>query len=300
MTSYIDGRGTSPVVETDFRLPTAGGGRPDRAHVPTPSTLADGESDVVPPKWCQEPAVLETCKLLTGRKTMTRARDDRHGESNARFPLANDHALQRIAPGATHISTWLSVTQQAWIVAHYRHWVHGPVPPRRATVRAHEMSVQTVCLGWHWRPYQYSRLATDVNGNRVLEIPEWMIRLGREALRACGDPGAAHYAPDVALVNYYDDDARMGMHQDKDEAVLAPVVSISLGDTGVFRFGNPDTRSRPYRDLALNSGDLFVFGGPSRLAYHGVTKILSGTAPSGIGLERGRINITLRETGLRE
>jgi alkylated DNA repair protein (DNA oxidative demethylase) len=78
------------------------------------------------------------------------------------------------------------------------------------------------------------------------------------------------------------------------------VVSISLGDTGVFRFGNPDTRSRPYRDLALNSGDLFVFGGPSRLAYHGVTKILSGTAPSGIGLERGRINITLRETGLRE
>lgn len=90
----------------------------------------------------------------------------------------------------------------------------------------------------------------------------------------------------------------MGMHQDRDEVSRAPVVSLSIGDACTFRFGNPDNRNRPYRDVVLESGDVFVFGGPSRLAYHGVTAIHPGTAPAGCGLAAGRINITLRETGL--
>ncbi len=91
----------------------------------------------------------------------------------------------------------------------------------------------------------------------------------------------------------------MGLHQDKDERSPAPVVSLSIGDTCRFRFGNPPvTRSQPYQDLDLASGDLFVFGGPARLAYHGVPKVYPGTAPAGCGLESGRINITLRVTGL--
>src|SRR5690606_36695806 len=83
---------------------------------------------------------------------------------------------------------------------------------RGATVRGHEMSVRTVCLGWHWRPYQYSRDAVDVNGNRVLDMPDWMVRMGRKALvAATGDPHAGdEYTPDTALVNYYDEAARMG------------------------------------------------------------------------------------------
>ena len=71
----------------------------------------------------------------------------------------------------------------------------------------------------------------------------------------------------------------MGMHQDKEERADAPVVSLSIGDTCVFRFGNTETRGRPYTDVELRSGDLFVFGGPSRWAYHGVPKILPGTSP---------------------
>ncbi|MBP2387489.1 alkylated DNA repair protein (DNA oxidative demethylase) [Paeniglutamicibacter kerguelensis] len=162
------------------------------------------------------------------------------------------------------------------------------------------MSVQTVCLGWHWQPYAYSREATDVNGNRVLEFPDWMVRLGRKAiLEATNDPlAAANYTPDTALVNYYSDDSKMGMHQDRDEQSTQPVVSISIGDTCQFRFGNTLNRNKPYEDIALASGDLFVFGGPARLAYHGVTKILPGTAPAECGLASGRINITMRVTGL--
>lgn len=199
--------------------------------------------------------------------------------------------------GAHHVPGWLSLEQQRWLVDRFREWADGPVPIRAAKVRGHEMSVRTVCLGWHWRPYEYTREAVDVNGNRVLDFPDWMVRLGRKALAATGEPDD-DYTPDTALVNFYDADARMGMHQDKDERSLAPVVSLSIGDTATFRLGNTETRGKPYQDVDLASGDLFVFGGPARLAYHGVPRVYPGTAPPGCGLDAGRINITMRVTGL--
>ncbi|MDJ0358329.1 alpha-ketoglutarate-dependent dioxygenase AlkB [Paenarthrobacter sp. PH39-S1] len=211
-----------------------------------------------------------------------------------------DRPGRELGAGATWVPGWLTLEQQQWIVARFHEWVKGPVPIRAAKVRGNEMSVKTVCLGWHWRPYAYSREAVDVNGNRVLPFPDWMVRLGRKAVvETTGDPHAGDdYTPDTALVNYYDGAARMGMHQDKDEQSLAPVVSLSVGDTCRFRFGNTENRNRPFEEIELASGDLFVFGGPSRLAYHGVTKVLPGTAPEGCGLRTGRINITLRVTGM--
>ncbi|MEA9986225.1 MULTISPECIES: alpha-ketoglutarate-dependent dioxygenase AlkB family protein [Subtercola] len=207
---------------------------------------------------------------------------------------------REVAPGAWHLPGWLTLAQQNWVAARFSEWASGPVPPAAAKVRGHEMSVKTVCLGWHWQPYRYTRDATNVNGSRVLPFPEWMLQLGRRALvAATGDAHAGDaYTPDTALVNFYDDAAHMGMHQDKDERSLAPVVSLSVGDSCRFRFGNPDARTKPYVDLTLASGDLFVFGGASRLAFHGVTRMLPGTAPEGCGLPSGRINITMRETGL--
>ena len=207
---------------------------------------------------------------------------------------------RELAPGAVHVPGWLTIEQQAWISARFREWAAGPVPPRAASIRGHEMSVKTVCLGWHWQPYKYSREATDVNGRRVLPFPDWMVRVGRLAVAEAYGRDAAEYTPDTALVNYYDDAARMGMHQDKDEVSLEPVVSLSIGESCLFRFGNSEGRGRPYQDVVLESGDLFVFGGPSRLAFHGVTKILPGTAPEGCGVGDGRINITLRVTGLND
>ena len=109
---------------------------------------------------------------------------------------------------------------------------------------------------------------------------------------------ATGYEPDAALVNLYDDRARMGMHRDADERSPAPVVSLSIGDSCVFRFGNTVNRNRPYTDIELRSGDLFVFGGPSRLAYHGVSRILPATADPACGLSSGRLNLTMRVTGL--
>ncbi|GAB3271171.1 alpha-ketoglutarate-dependent dioxygenase AlkB [Sinomonas notoginsengisoli] len=218
--------------------------------------------------------------------------------------LFGDELLERprreLSPGAVHVPGWLSLPQQAWITARFHEWSAGPVPLRAASVRGHEMSVRTLCLGWHWQPYRYTREATDVNGARVLPLPEWLARVGRLAVaEAYGQSTEGEdYTPDTALVNFYDESARMGMHQDRDELSRAPVVSLSVGDSCLFRFGNTGTRTRPYEDITIASGDLFVFGGPARLSFHGVMKTFPGTAPAACGLPSGRINITLRVTGL--
>jgi alkylated DNA repair protein (DNA oxidative demethylase) len=207
-----------------------------------------------------------------------------------------------VAPGAVHVPGWLTVERQRELVAACREWARGPVPMRQTALPGGGvMSVRTVCLGWHWQPYRYTRTAGDVNGARVAPFPEWLADLGRAALAAAygqDDERARGYAPDAALVNFYDGAARMGMHQDKEERSAAPVVSLSIGDACVFRFGNTETRNRPYTDVELLSGDLFVFGGPSRFAFHGVPKVRQGTADPAVGLRSGRLNITLRETGL--
>lgn len=100
------------------------------------------------------------------------------------------------------------------------------------------------------------------------------------------------HPPEACLVNFYSPDAKMGLHQDRDEADLdAPVVSISLGDTAKFRVGGT-ARTDPTRSFELRSGDVLVLGGASRLAFHGVDRILAGTSTL-LGTP-GRINLTLR------
>ncbi|MFE4060240.1 alpha-ketoglutarate-dependent dioxygenase AlkB family protein [Streptomyces sp. NPDC059096] len=230
---------------------------------------------------------------------------DAAGGGDALFPepLAARRTRTVVAPGAVHVPDWLPAERQRELVAVCREWARGPVPIRHTVLPSGGvMSVQTVCVGWHWQPYRYTRSAGDVNGARVAEFPGWLAELGRAALaEAYGDQAAATaYAPDTALVNFYDGDARMGLHQDKDERSAAPVVSLSIGDSCVFRFGNPESRGRPYTDVRLASGDLFVFGGESRFAYHGVPKVYPGTAGPETGMGGGRLNITLRETGLTD
>jgi alkylated DNA repair protein (DNA oxidative demethylase) len=98
--------------------------------------------------------------------------------------------------------------------------------------------------------------------------------------------------PEACLVNYYTSEAKMGLHQDKDEKDFsAPVLSVSLGDTAIFRLGGR-SRKDPTRKFNLNSGDVVMLGGDDRLAFHGIDRILPGT--SDLLEEGGRINLTLR------
>jgi alkylated DNA repair protein (DNA oxidative demethylase) len=103
--------------------------------------------------------------------------------------------------------------------------------------------------------------------------------------------------PEACLINLYDAGAKMGLHQDRDEQDLAaPVVSLSLGDTALFRIGGVERGGRT-RSLRLQSGDAIVFGGPARLIFHGVDRIMPGS--SSLLLEGGRINLTLRRVSSR-
>ncbi len=204
------------------------------------------------------------------------------------------------APGAVHVPDWVAPRDQRELLDACRDWARPPAGLRTVrTPGGGTMTARQVSLGRHWYPYGYADTAVDGDGAPVKPFPSWLDDLARRAVtEALGADAVAGEPYDIALINFYDADARMGMHRDADERSDAPVVSLSLGDTCVFRFGNPETRTRPYTDVELRSGDLFVFGGPSRLAYHGVPRVHAGTAPPESGLT-GRLNITLRVSGLR-
>ncbi len=205
-------------------------------------------------------------------------------------------ARTEVAPGAVHVPDWLAPARQRELLEACRAWARPPAGLRTVrTPGGGTMTARQVCLGRHWYPYGYARTVVDGDGAPVKPFPHWLGELGREAVRDALDLDVSGY--DIALINFYDGDARMGMHRDSDEKADAPVVSLSLGDACVFRFGNTETRTRPYTDVELRSGDLFVFGGPARLAYHGVPRVHPGTAPPELGLT-GRLNITLRVSGL--
>ncbi len=98
--------------------------------------------------------------------------------------------------------------------------------------------------------------------------------------------------PEACLINFYSSTAKMGLHQDRDEETFdAPVLSVSLGDTALFRIGGTK-RADPTRSVRLASGDVVVMGGKARLAYHGIDRVMAGT--SSLLADGGRINLTMR------
>jgi alkylated DNA repair protein (DNA oxidative demethylase) len=201
-----------------------------------------------------------------------------------------------IAPGAYHFQRLLSLDRQHELSEECRALMDGAVPAYVPIVRGGgRMHVRMLCLGRHWngKTYKYEPTRTDFDGLPAPPLPDSFSRLAREISSVAGMPLEA----DLCILNYYDADGRMGLHQDKDEsersiAAGLPVVSVSLGDTARFLFGGL-RRKEPVEARALESGDAFVFGGPARLRYHGVSRIIPGTAPPELGLT-GRFNLTFR------
>ena len=204
-----------------------------------------------------------------------------------------------IAPGVLLISGWLTPNEQQALVEQFRRWALPPAGLRHPRVpRGHLMSVQSVCLGWHWQPYAYSRTADDTDGAPVKPLPPAIARLGRRAVADTFGPSTGReFEPDAVIANLYAPGARLGLHQDAEEPSPAPVVTVSIGDTCLFRIAGVDRRTSPFIDIHLHSGDLLVFGGPSRRIYHGVPKVYDNTAPRIPGLPPGRLSLTIRETG---
>ena len=195
-----------------------------------------------------------------------------------------------VQPGVHYYPGWLSREGQEALVTELETaleiapWFQ-PTMPRWGTPFSVRMT-NLGPLGWvsDKSGYRYQALHPDT-GNPWPQLPESIRDLWRDV---------AHYPhpPEACLVNYYGGKAKMGLHQDRDEADFdAPVVSVSLGDDALFRIGTME-RDGPTTSLKLKSGDVLVFGGPARLAFHGIDRIHPGS--STLLREGGRINMTLR------
>jgi len=207
-------------------------------------------------------------------------------------PLLPRAALERIAadvvllPGAASAAAAALLAALDPVIA-AAPWRHMTTPGGA------RMSVaMTNCgqVGWvsDRRGYRYDAIDPD-SGLAWPRMPEALRALATHAAATAGFDG---FEPDACLVNRYAPGTRLSLHQDRNERDLAaPVVSVSLGDDAIFRIGGAAWRG-PAKSLKLGSGDVVMFGGPARLAYHGIDRILPGTStliPGG-----GRINLTLR------
>ncbi|MBW4935986.1 DNA oxidative demethylase AlkB [Marinobacter sp. F4206] len=160
-------------------------------------------------------------------------------------------------------------------------WVTESAPLRHMqTPGGHTMSVAMSCcgeLGWvtDARGYRYQS-ADPCTGKPWPSMPDVFERLAREAADAAG---YRDFCPDACLINRYEPGAKMGLHQDKNESDFEqPIVSVSLGLPQVFQFGGLKRNERPV-NITLAHGDVVVWGGPSRLRYHGVLRLKTGSHP---------------------
>jgi len=202
-----------------------------------------------------------------------------------------------ITAGAVHLQHYLGFEDQHLIASRCLELGSAAAGFYTPVVRGlHPMSVRMLCLGRHWNAhhYAYEDVRSDVDGLPVQQLPAELASLAERA----GAEAGFEVTPDLCIVNWYGASSRMGLHQDKDESADSltrgsPVVSISLGNTARFLFGGLRRRD-PIDKLLLESGDVFVFGGPARLRYHGVDRVLPDTAPAGLPFN-GRLNLTFRE-----
>ena len=199
--------------------------------------------------------------------------------------------MASLANGIRHLPGYLDRAAQEHLVELVRGVVaEAPLYVPEMPGTGKPMSVRmTNCgaLGWvtdkeHGYRYQSTHPVTD---NPWPPIPGELLDLW-EKLSGYSKP------PEACLVNFYSDDAKMGLHQDRDETDLeAPVVSVSLGNTCLFRVGGL-SRKDATGSFRLSSGDVVILGGEGRLAFHGVDRIYPGT--STLLKNGGRINLTLR------
>ena len=195
-----------------------------------------------------------------------------------------------VAPGVVHWPGYLGPEAQAALVADLRAVAaQAPFFQPRMPKTGKPFSVRmTNCgtLGWvsDETGYRYQPLH-PVTGEPWPPMPDVLTQAWR-------DLASYPHEPEACLVNFYSPEAKMGLHQDRDEKdFAAPVLSVSLGDTCLFRIGGEE-RTGPAASLKLASGDVVLLAGRSRLAFHGVTRIYPGTSTLLKG--EGRVNLTLR------
>jgi alkylated DNA repair protein (DNA oxidative demethylase) len=202
---------------------------------------------------------------------------------------------QDLMPGVTLFRGRLRTDAPLLLAALEPVLTHAPLR-HMLTPGGHAMSVaMTNCgaLGWITDRKGYRYAAADPQSGKPWPAMPEILR--QAAIKAAAEAGFADFAPDACLINRYDPGARMGLHQDKDEADFdQPIVSFSFGLPAVFLFGGLSRRDKPER-FRLEHGDALVWGGPARLCFHGVLPIKPGTHPE---VGSYRLNLTFRRAAI--
>ena len=210
------------------------------------------------------------------------------------LPLPTDAACQPLAPGALLLRGW-ALPQDALLLQALEGVIAQAPPCHMQIPGGYTMSVATTnCgeLGWVSDRHGYRYAARNPQtGQPWPAMPVCFVQLAAQAAAEAGFPG---FQPQACLINRYQPGAKLSLHQDRDETDLsAPIVSVSLGLPAVFQFGGLQRSQRPTRHRLVH-GDVVVWGGPARLAFHGVLPLADGEHAL---LGTRRINLTFRRVG---
>jgi DNA alkylation damage repair protein AlkB len=207
-----------------------------------------------------------------------------------------ERGIVEISPGAYHLPSYLTSQEQLQLVIRCRELGTQSTGFYQPTVRGGaKMRIEMLCLGRHWNPmtYSYESTRSDYDGQAVPPLPADLSTIAERVATAVG----CLLEPDICILNYYPPNGRLSLHQDKDEhpetlRAGIPIVSLSVGNTAQFVLGGMHRKDQT-QTIALASGDALVLAGPSRLRYHGVSRILSESGPKELNLN-GRFNLTFR------
>jgi len=272
----------------------------DKPSPAAAATVGEGGFDIC---HCKQPGsvVLKPSLLVQNRERRRSMNSNSYSNNNG-----NGEVLR---PGMVLLKGYLSLSDQQKIVERCRELgvgVGGFYQP--GYEEGTKMHLKMMCLGKNWDPHtsQYGELR-PFDGAKPPHIPPEFHTLVSNALH---DSNALiphnplpSISPDICIVNFYSQTGRLGLHQDKDESQDSlrrglPVVSFSIGDSAHFLYGDQRDPDKAQK-LLLESGDVLIFGGPSRNVFHGVTAIKPTSAPQFLlqhtNLRPGRLNLTFRQ-----
>lgn len=266
-----------------------------------------------------EGAVFDICEPQRGKRSslFPSLLAQKQAERNKR--MEGSPAVSILLPGVVLLKRWLSQENQVDIIERCRYLGVGPGGFYQPSYAAEgKLHLRMMCLGMQWEPmtrsYEMKRSIDDASPPCIPPMFETLVsQCLRDARRAydgavesCGSSGmemVPEMHPNICLVNFYERTGKLGLHQDKDESIESlehgiPVVSFSIGDSGEFIYGLQRDVDLA-ESVLLESGDVLIFGGPSRMIYHGISSILPQTAPSWLiektNLRPGRLNLTFRQ-----
>lgn len=241
--------------------------------------------------------------LILPRNTKSKWGAEKEVEMEAKSPY------EILRPGMVLLRGYLNISEQVEVVNKCEELGVGPGGFYEPYPGGAKLRRLLMCLGRNWEPQtKYNERFRSDDGSEAPLIPDEFIRMVKNVLQASQSLINSEYelplmSPDICLLNFYTTVGRLALHQDRDESsyslrVGLPVVSISIGDSAYFLYGF-DRDVENASNILLESGDVLIFGGKSRLIYHGVMSIILNSAPRPLlkqtMLRPGRLNLTFRE-----